>query len=237
MNNEDKILSLVKAANPEDPVLYVQNIVKNYAIDKIYRDINNCNQCDICNYNKRTLPHGDITSNILMIGEAVEEDQFNGPCKYYMAMSKSMDTLKKALNVINADPKSIYYTNSVNCYPGKESNGSIIRRMPFARERANCKKHLDKLIDALRPDIIITLGAISTNALTPTKVSIIESRGIEFDYRGYRVMPTFHPEFFEKCGFEEELVNTYKELFLQDLFNAFTIAKENPACKIGNITI
>lgn len=238
---EDKILTLVKLASPNDPVDYIHGIVKKYAVDKINSDIKNCSNCSLCDFGVKSISFGDCNSNILMIGESVSQEQYGQGNKVVLSLSDSDgDTLNRALNVLNANRNAIYIANSVNCFPARENNGQTTRRIPSVKERTECKKHIDKLIDAIKPDVIITLGGVSTNALSHTKVSIIESRGKQFDYRGYPVIPTFHPGFFREMSskFEEDILNMYKDNFLLDLYTAFMIAKEkNPNCKIGDITL
>ena len=238
---EDKILTLVKLASPDDPVDYIQGIVKKYAIDKINSDIKSCNNCSLCEFGVKTISYGDYDSKILMIGESVFQEQYEQNNKVALPLSNSDgDTLNRALGVLKANKDAIYIANSVNCYPAKINNGQVIKRIPGVKERTECKKHIDRLIDAIKPHVIIALGSVSANALSPTKISIMEARGKQFDYRGYPVIPTFHPGFFREMSskFEEDILNLYKDNFLLDLYNAFMIAKEkDPNCKIGDITL
>lgn len=238
---EDKILALVKMINPEDPIKYTQNIIKGYALEKINNDIKSCNNCELCNFGVKTITYGDINSSILMISDDVSEEQYlQGNTITLPLMDTDGDTLNRALRVINANKNAIYMMNSVNCYPAREVKGSINKRIPSVKERTSCKAHIDRVIDALNPAVIITLGSVSSNALSNTKISILESRGQEFEYRGYPVIPTFHPGFFRQMAekFDEEILNMYKDNFLTDLYNAFNIAlTKNPNCGIGNIQL
>jgi DNA polymerase len=54
---------------------------------------------------------------------------------------------------------------------------------------------LERQIAAVAPDVICTLGAVATRALLKTGAPISRLRGRFHDYRGIRVMPTYHPAF------------------------------------------
>lgn len=238
---EDKILALVKMANPDDPIKYTQNIVKSYAIDKINNCIKSCKDCELYNFGVKTITYGDINSSILFISDDVSDEQYRqGNSIALPLMDIDGETLDRALTVINANKNAIYMMNSVNCFPAREVKGSITKRIPSVKERTACKSHIDKVIAALNPSVIVTLGSVSSNSLSPTKISILESRGQEFEYKGYQVIPTFHPGFFRQMAekFDEDILNMYKDNFLTDLYNAFNIAlTKNPDCGIGNIQL
>lgn len=238
---EDKILALVKLADPKNPVEYVQGIIKGYVIDKINNGIKSCSDCDLCNFGTKTISFGDINSKILVIGESVSTEQYaTGNAVTLPLLDTDGDTLDRALGVINANKNALYMINSVNCYPAKNNNGNITKRIPGVKERTTCKQHIDRVIDIIKPHVIIALGSVSANALSPVKLSIMESRGKQFDYKGYPVIPTFHPGFFREMAekFDEEILNMYKDNFLTDLYAGFMIAKEkDPNCQIGNIEL
>lgn len=238
---KEKILALIKMANPEDPVSYVRDIIKPYALEKVNSDISACNKCGLCNFGIKTNAYGDINSKILMVGESVSSEQYSQGNRITLPMlDTDGETLTRAMGVINANRQAIYLVNIVNCYPANAKGDSITRRIPVTKERDACKTHLDRIIDIMNPSVIIALGAVSANAMSPNKISIIESRGQMFEYKGYPVMPTFHPGFFREMSdrYDDEIMNMYKDNFLSDLYHAFMIAKDaDPNCKIGDITL
>lgn len=238
---EDKILALVKMANPEDPAEYTRNIVKNYALEKINENIKTCSKCDLCQNNIKSIGYGNTNSKILVICDDVSLEQYNKGSKTTLPMMDSDgETFNRALGVINANKEALYIVNAVNCFPKRNDNGTITKRIPSVIERTMCKTHIDKIIKSLNPSVILTLGSISSNALSTDKIAIMESRGKEFNYNGYIVIPTFHPSFFREMSnkIDNEMMNMYKDDFLRDLYTAFTIAiADDPNCGIGNIKL
>ena len=68
-------------------------------------------------------------------------------------------------------------------------------RDPEAPEIATCFPFLEAQIEAVNPDVIITLGRIATKSLLGTTKALGKLRGNFHDRRGIPVMPTYHPSF------------------------------------------
>ena len=52
-----------------------------------------------------------------------------------------------------------------------------------------------KQIEIVRPRVIVTLGLPSTQFMLQTKNSMSKMRGQWHDWRGIKVMPTYHPAY------------------------------------------
>ena len=62
-------------------------------------------------------------------------------------------------------------------------------------EVAACKPYLLREIAAAQPEVIVVLGNTATKNLLDTREGITRLRGNFQDYKGIRVMPTFHPAY------------------------------------------
>ncbi|MCD6333617.1 MAG: uracil-DNA glycosylase, partial [Bacteroidales bacterium] len=60
-------------------------------------------------------------------------------------------------------------------------------------EREACLPYLMKQIDLIRPKIIILLGSTALKGLIDPNGKITRVRGTWMDWKGYLVMPTYHP--------------------------------------------
>jgi DNA polymerase len=60
---------------------------------------------------------------------------------------------------------------------------------------ANCREYLDKQLDLIRPEYICCVGAVAAQNLLGTTVSIGKLRGKIHNYRGAKVVCTYHPAF------------------------------------------
>jgi DNA polymerase len=71
-----------------------------------------------------------------------------------------------------------------------------MNRDPEKDEIQQCREFLERQIDIIRPDIIMSLGRIAASTLMGNeKLKITAIRGKIFDYRGIPLVPTFHPAY------------------------------------------
>lgn len=225
---EETILKLVKEANPDNPVTFVSNIVRTYAIEKMNQYILECNDCQICNTVK-TITNGNSNASVLIIGESSTLDQQDNvdPQEVFPFTNESGKILYTVLDKLNINREQLFFMNSVNCFPHRENVGSLVKRAPTKTERTNCKTFLDYAIKTVQPLLIICLGSVATNGINEEigKQAISKIRGNYFMYRGVNVMPTYHPGYFielQNSGkFEEEYIDNLKWDFFNDLEKSF----------------
>jgi len=126
---------------------------------------------------------GAPDSDIVFLGEgpgSVEDEMgrpFVGPA------GKLLDRILLAVDFRRED---VYITNTVLCRPPGN-------RAPRPDEAEACRPWLDRRLELMRPSIIVCLGASATQALLGKDLRITRDRGRWYEYRGIRVMPTFHP--------------------------------------------
>ena len=70
-------------------------------------------------------------------------------------------------------------------------------RQPFPGEGRNwgCSPFLLRQLEAIKPEVICCLGAAAAQTLLNTKSAIGSMRGRFRDYRGARLMVTYHPAY------------------------------------------
>jgi DNA polymerase len=66
-------------------------------------------------------------------------------------------------------------------------------RNPEPDEIETCEPFLFQQIDAIRPRVIVALGAFAAKTLLRTEEPISRLRGRVYDFRGAKLIPTFHP--------------------------------------------
>jgi uracil-DNA glycosylase len=171
---------------------------------------NNVKSCHLCKelVESRTQPvtgYGDFTARVLFIGEApgrLGADMTGIP----FTKDRSGMLLQKMLYMIGMNEsgpesippklKDVYITNIVKCNPRKEDGSN---RSPTKDEISSCMNYLEKEIEIVKPQLIVTLG------LPASKVIL----GKEFDGRDFGkivkketfyVMPLWHPAFVIRGG-------------------------------------
>ena len=129
---------------------------------------------------------GNPQAALLFIGEGPgeTEDQRGLP---FVGRSGELLTqmIEKGLGISRSD---VYICNIVKCRPPAN-------RTPLSDEVIACRPFLDGQIDAVQPRVIIALGKPATSLLLGRDVAITKARGTWHAYRGFPVMPTFHPAF------------------------------------------
>lgn len=92
----------------------------------------------------------------------------------------------KILKAMKLDKDSVY----TSCITSPDQPGN---QREILMEMDTCINFVKKQIDSVRPKIICCLGDIALKAFLGRGHSLSASRGRFYDYKGIKVMPTFHP--------------------------------------------
>jgi DNA polymerase len=160
---------------------------------------------------------GNPQARVMFVGEAPgrEEDIEGLPF-----VGRSGKLLDRMISAIGLDRGSAYITNVIPWRPPGN-------RTPTPQETQICLPFIQRQIELVNPDVLVTLGNPSTQTLLSTREGIMKTRGKWFDYntgtRAIRALATFHPAYLLRSP-------SYKRLAWQDLRS---IAKELAARKIS----
>jgi DNA polymerase len=143
-----------------------------------------CRLCQLSlSRNRLVFGEGLTDARIMLIGEAPGKDEDKEGRPF---IGRAGRLLRSMLNEVEL--KDIYITNIVKCHPPYD-------RDPRSEEIAACLPYLRAQISIIRPELIITLGRISSRTLIGEEISITKIHGKIYEYGGIRVLPTFHPAF------------------------------------------
>ncbi len=160
---------------------------KEAAMALLREEIGDCTKCKLSQ--KRThivFGEGNPDARLMFIGEAPgrEEDVQARPFVGEAGM-----LLTRLIEKMGLKREEVYIANIVKCRPP-------MNRDPEKDEIQQCREFLERQIDIIRPDIIMSLGRIAASALMGNeKLKITAIRGKIFDYRGIPLVPTFHPAY------------------------------------------
>lgn len=149
-------------------------------------ELGDCQRCKLSRSRTQIVfGAGNPHARLVFIGEApgAEEDHQGVP--FVGAAGQLLDRLLARLGL---NRQELYITNIVKCHP-------LGNRDPEADEIAACLPILKKQLQAIQPQIIVTLGRISSRALLKTSTPLKQLRGQWRNWQGIRVMPTFHPSY------------------------------------------
>lgn len=149
-------------------------------------ELGDCTRCRL-HGGRKTLVFGvgNPDAELMFVGEAPgrEEDlqgiPFVGPAG---------QLLTRIIEAIDLRREDVYIANVIKCRPPDNRN-------PEPEEVRTCEPFLFAQIDAIRPRVIVALGAFAARTLLRTDDAISKLRGRVHDFRGARLVPTFHPAF------------------------------------------
>jgi uracil-DNA glycosylase family 4 len=126
---------------------------------------------------------GNPNADIVVIGEApgADEDEQGEPF-----VGRAGQLLNKILEAINFRREEVYICNILKCRPPNN-------REPLPEEIELCEPYLWKQMELIKPKMILCLGRTAGQALLKTNDSLAALRGKFFDYRGVKLMVTYHP--------------------------------------------
>lgn len=191
----------------EGPIVSKENLdVKedidrsNFNLKEYINEVESCSRCDDNLTSERNLVnhffHGKILSSIdvLFVGDHPKEltgDGTNRSC-FTDDQGLLMDRMISAMKLGTAEYAK---TLAVKCYNSLRSN--------FTCMFENCNNHIYEEIILLKPKVVITLGALSTNSILGKKERLTNIHGKfieqEVEYKDqvlkFVLCPIFHPEF------------------------------------------
>ena len=136
---------------------------------------------------------GAANAELMFVGEGpgFDEDHKGEPF-----IGRAGQLLTKIIEAMGYARETVYIANIVKCHPMKDASDPELRgndRPPTSEEMETCRPYLDKQLEIIRPKIIVTLGASSTKGLLNSEESISVIRGTVKEYKGIKLMPTYHP--------------------------------------------
>jgi DNA polymerase len=147
---------------------------------------------------------GSPQARIMFVGEAPgrEEDIEGLPF-----VGRSGKLLDRMIAAIGLDRSKVYIANVIPWRPPGN-------RTPTPQETQICLPFIQRQIELVDPDVLVTLGNPSTQTLLQTREGIMKTRGRWFDYdtgtRVIRAIATFHPAYLLRSP-------SYKRMAWQDL--------------------
>jgi DNA polymerase len=128
---------------------------------------------------------GNPNADLMFVGEAPgrDEDVQGEPF-----VGRAGQLLTKIIEAIELKREDVYIANVIKCRPPQNRN-------PEPDEVDTCEPFLFRQIDVIRPKVIVALGTFAARALLRTLEPISRLRGRVFEYRGAKLIPTFHPAY------------------------------------------
>ncbi|HWX39172.1 MAG TPA: uracil-DNA glycosylase [Candidatus Sulfotelmatobacter sp.] len=160
--------------------------VENDTIERIREDLGECTRCRLHKRrNKIVFGAGNPRAELVFVGEGPGHDEDVQGLPFVGRAGKLLTQMIEAMGLRRDD---VYICNVVKCRPPEN-------RKPEDDEVATCSPYLYRQLEVIAPKAIVCLGATAAQALLKTKDSISRYRGQWFDFRGTKLLVTYHPAY------------------------------------------
>jgi uracil-DNA glycosylase len=160
--------------------------IENDTLEKIRADLGECTRCKLHKQrNKIVFGDGNAKADLVFVGEGPGHDEDVQGLPFVGRAGKLLTQMIEAMGL---ERKDVYICNVVKCRPPEN-------RLPERDEIATCSPYLVRQIDAIRPKVIVCLGATAAQMLLNTNRGISCFRGEWLEYRGTRLIATYHPAY------------------------------------------
>jgi len=156
-------------------------------LEGISGEVASCRKCPLWEKRKNTVfGEGNPAADLMFVGEGpgADEDRLGRP---FVGKAGGLldNIIRKGMGLRREE---VYIANVIKCRPPGNRN-------PEPQEVAACTPYLHAQIDVIRPKVIVALGKFAARTLLDTNTPISRLRGNWGEYRGVRLMPTFHPAY------------------------------------------
>jgi len=172
---------------PPSPGLFdVAERIEGDTLERIRADIGDCTRCRLHKARHNIVfGVGNPKAQLVFVGEGPGHDEDMQGEPFVGRAGKLLTQMIEAMSLRRED---VYICNVVKCRPPEN-------RLPERDEITTCSPFLMRQLDAIRPKVICCLGACSAQTLLATNQGISKFRGEWFDFRGAKLIATYHPAY------------------------------------------
>jgi uracil-DNA glycosylase family 4 len=172
---------------PSGPSLFesVEKIADDSLL-KIRTDLGECTRCKL-HKGRHTIVFGDGNpkAQLVFVGEGPGHDEDIQGLPFVGRAGKLLTQMIEAMGL---QRKDVYICNVVKCRPPEN-------RTPEEDEVSTCSPFLLRQIDVIAPKVIVCLGAVAAKTLLQTNRGISQFRGEWLEFRGRKLLATYHPAY------------------------------------------
>ena len=203
---QDELKSIIKSVKMHieiehlavgEELLLPQEKSEKPPLEALKKETLSCRECDL--YRTRTnvvFGAGNPKAKLMFVGEAPgrEEDLQGVPF-----VGRAGTLLTKIIESIGLKRKDVYIANVLKCRPPGNRN-------PLPTEILTCEDYLMRQIDLIKPAVICALGKFAAQTLLRSTEAISRLRGNFYDFKGTKLIPTYHPAYLLRNPHDKRLV-------------------------------
>jgi uracil-DNA glycosylase len=153
---------------------------------RIRTDLGECTRCKLHKTrNKIVFGDGNPKAELVFVGEGPGHDEDMQGLPFVGRAGKLLTQMIEAMGL---QRKDVYICNVVKCRPPEN-------RAPERDEVEQCSPFLLRQIDTIAPKVIVCLGSTAAQTVLATNRGISQFRGQWLEFRGRKLMATYHPAY------------------------------------------
>jgi uracil-DNA glycosylase family 4 len=174
------------AAAPGPSLFEVTERIEGDTLERIREDIGDCTRCRLHKgRTKIVFGVGNPKAELVFVGEGPGHDEDIQGEPFVGRAGKLLTQMIEAMSLRRQD---VYICNVVKCRPPEN-------RLPEKDEIATCSPFLLRQLAVIQPKVICCLGACAAQTMLATTQGISKFRGEWFDFRGSKLIATYHPAY------------------------------------------
>ncbi|RXF75678.1 UdgX family uracil-DNA binding protein [Hansschlegelia zhihuaiae] len=192
-------------------------------IDELREEVEDCRACPLwANATQAVFGEGPAEARIVVVGEQPgdKEDIVGRP---FVGPAGAL--FDRAAKDAGLDRSKVYVTNAVKHFKFEPRGKFRLHKTPGPTEIAACRPWLERELAAIRPSLVVAMGATAARAVVGRPVKIGEARGSVIEREdGPDLLVTVHPSFLLRLPDEDRKQVEYAR-FVEDLRLAAKVAK------------
>ena len=159
--------------------------IQGTGLKQLQHLVENCSKCKLSGTRSHTVfGEGVIPARLMAIGEGPGAEEDATGRAFVGKAGKYLDSWLGAISM--SRETNVYIANIVKCRPPENRN-------PENDEISACIPYLKRQIQLVKPQIILLVGSVASQALLETTDGVGKLRGRFFRYEGIPVVATYHP--------------------------------------------
>lgn len=162
------------------------------SLNQLREDARACQDCPLwANATQTVFGAGDPHAGVMLVGEQPGDEEDLAGRPFVGPAGRLLDRMLEAAGVPRAD---VYLTNAVKHFKWIPRGKKRLHQKPGSAEVEACKPWLEAELAAVKPEVLVLLGATAAQSLLGRSFKVTRSRGVPFATRFAPVtLATVHP--------------------------------------------
>jgi DNA polymerase len=199
------------------------------SLESLRDQARNCRDCPLWEHATQTVfGEGSQHAKIMLVGEQPgdKEDLAGRPF-----VGPAGQVLDRALQEAGIDRKKVYVTNAVKHFKYVPRGKIRLHQKPNTPEIKACRQWYERELAAIRPELVVALGATAAQSVFGKITPINKNRGRLIEpgqgLEGFKVLVTVHPSYLLRLPDEQDKAREFVR-FVDDLKIAADLLQKSP---------